>query len=302
MNHYLSFDWGGTSLKYAYMNAQSEIIEKGKVPTPESTITKEEFYTLLDEIVKKYPEIQGIAISSPGIIDSTKGIIHVVGVFPYLSGFCLCEEMEKRYGVPVSIENDAKSAALAEVWKGNLSACSDGVVFIIGTSIGGGIVLNHQLRRGLDFFAGEFSSMNINLNEPSSRNSYMARLGYGELCTLVQKAMHLDNSIDGEQAFAYINEGDVNALHALKQYTDELALQLFNLNVLLDVEKICIGGGISQQPILLEYIRQSIEDIRTYHPDIVGGIALPLPVVDVCRFHNDANLIGALYHWFELYE
>ena len=63
--------------------------------------------------------------------------------------------------------------------------------------------------------------------------------------------MELDEKIDGEQAFAFINAGEPNALKALKKYTDDLAITIFSINVLLDVEKTVIGGGISQQPILL---------------------------------------------------
>ena len=250
--------------------------------------------------MEKYPGIDGIAISSPGIINSTQGVIDVVGVFPYLQKLPLTQMFQERYGVPASVENDGKAAALAEVWKGNLSDVRDGAVFLIGTSIGGGIVLDGKLRRGKDFFAGEYSSMCVNIASPASTSSYVAQLGTSGLIEKVMGYMELDEKIDGEQAFAYINAGEPNALKALKKYTDDLALTIFSINVLLDVEKVVIGGGISQQPLLLEYLKQSIQDIRTYHPDFLGGIQLPLPQVDTCRFYNDANLIGALYHF--LYE
>ncbi len=299
MNHYIALDWGGTFLKYAYMDEESSILEKGKIPSPSREDTKENFLKAIDSIVERFPAVDGIAISSPGIIDSTKGIIQVIGVFPYLTNCAIAEELQKRYGVPVSIENDAKCAALAELWKGSLADVNDGIVFVIGTAIGGGIVLNHQLRRGKDFFAGEFSAMNLNWKEPNEKQSYMAQLGYKRLLSLVQEKTGLSSIQSGEEAFALMQEGNQAALEALEAYTDLLALQLFNLNVLLNVEKICIGGGISRQPLLLESIRRSVEKIRTYHPDILQGIALPLPNVDVCTFYNDANLIGALYHWFE---
>lgn len=300
MKKYLVFDWGGTFLKYALMNENAEILEKGKVVSPGKKDTEESFFAVIDGIVNQYPGIEGIAISSPGIIDSVQGIIHVVGVFPYLQNLKLTELFEQRYGVRTAIENDGKAAALAEYWKGNLSDVSDGAVLLIGTSIGGGIILGGKLRRGKDFFAGEYSSMCTNLSQPSSLNSYVAQLGTSGLCQKVVGYMELDGMIDGEQAFTYINEGNPEALKALKDYTDSLALVMFNLNVLLDVDRIVIGGGISRQPKLLEYLKQSILDIPTYHPDFLGGINLPLPSVDTCRFYNDANLIGALYHF--LYE
>lgn len=300
MSNYLVFDWGGTFIKYALMNEEAIILEKGKTTSPKKTDTLEYFLCVLDQIVRQYSDISGIAISSPGIIDSRKGMIHVVGAFPYLQELELTNLLSDRYGLPVSIENDGKAAALAEVWKGNLRDVKDGAVFLIGTSIGGGIVLDGKLRRGKDFFAGEYSSICVNTSESFSKESYMAQLGTSGLCHRVMGYMELDEEIDGEKAFTYINEGNENACKALKNYTDALALQLFNINVLLDLDKIVIGGGISQQPLLLEYLKQSIADIPKYHPDFLSGIQLPLPVVDTCHFYNDANMVGALYHM--LYE
>lgn len=301
MREFLVFDWGGTFLKYALMNEEAEILNQGKVPSPKKTDNREHFLSVINEVIQNYRDrIEGIAISSCGIIDSEKGIIQTVGAFPYLDEYPLKEELEKRYLLPVSVENDGKSAALAELWKGNLQNVRDGAVVLLGTGIGGGIILDGKLRRGKDFFAGEFSSMCVNLHKPESPDGYFASLGVNGLINRVIGYMNLDHECDGEEAFQYINEDDENALQALKEYTDDLALELFNINVMLDLDKICIGGGISQQPKLMEFLQESIRNIPSFHPDMVQGIRLPLPVVDVCRFHNDANLIGALYH--HLYE
>ena len=84
MSTYLVFDWGGTFMKYALMNENARILEKGKVTSPGKKDSREIFFSIIDEIVGKYPGIEGIAISSPGIINSEKGVIDVVGAFPYL--------------------------------------------------------------------------------------------------------------------------------------------------------------------------------------------------------------------------
>ena len=128
MSRYLVFDWGGTFMKYALMNEEADILEKGKVKSPGKKDTVESFFAVIDKIVEKYPGIDGIAISSPGIINSTQGVIDVVGVFPYLQKLPLTQMFQERYGVPASVENDGKAAALAEVWKGNLSDVRDGAV------------------------------------------------------------------------------------------------------------------------------------------------------------------------------
>lgn len=65
MSRYLVFDWGGTFMKYALMNEEADILEKGKVKSPGKKDTVESFFAVIDGIVEKYPGIDGIAISSP---------------------------------------------------------------------------------------------------------------------------------------------------------------------------------------------------------------------------------------------
>lgn len=300
MNNYLVFDWGGTMIKYALMDKDAHILNRGEFRSPKKTDKKETFIHAIDQIVSSRKNIQAIAISSPGIIDSSTGTILTIGAFPYLRSCNIKQEFEQRYHVPCAIENDAKCAALAELWQGNLKGIKDGAVWIIGTAIGGGIILDGRLRRGKDFFAGEFSGMYTNIYHENDPLSYCAQLGTRTLCQLVQKYCSLSAEINGIEAFQLINSGNSEALKALTEYTDLTAREIFSINLLLNLQKICIGGGISSQPILIKSLRESVLKLKTYHMDIIQGTNLPLPDIDVCAFHNDANLIGALYHM--LYE
>lgn len=297
MKRYLVFDWGGTSLKYAYMSEDGQIIQKNSVSSPVRSATKEEFYAILDSVVNQFDDINGIAISSSGVIDSENGVVGVIGAFPFLNGVCIAEELSQRYNKKVTIENDGKCAALAELWIGNLKDVDDGAVIVIGTNIGCAVILNRKLRRGKRFLCGELcacSTDDKHLNDPYS---YAGQHGTPYLCKIMQEKMGLNDEMDGIEAFNYINNKDPKALEALKEYTDSLAMMLFNIHIFLDLEKILIGGGISAQPVLLDSLRKSIRDIATYHVDIVKGTYYPLPVIDVCKFHNEANLLGALYHF-----
>lgn len=300
MNKYLVFDWGGTSLKYATMTNEAQILEKGSIPTPSKNSTKQEFYDLIDSIISKYSNLDGIAISSTGVIDSEKGFIKAIGALPFLDNTSLVEELSKKYHCQVSIENDGRCAALAELWLGNLSDIDDGAVVVIGTNIGAAIILNRQLRRGKQFLAGEMCAMCCDEHHQNDPYSYIGQHGTPYLCKLIQEKKSMNESINGIQAFKLIHDGDEEAIVALHEYTDLLAIQLFNLNILLDLEKIVIGGGISEQKELMDSLKQSNENLSTIHPDIVKGIQYPLPNIDVCKFRNEANLIGALYHF--LYE
>ena len=114
MKNYLVFDAGGTFTKYALMNENAEILEKDKVPTPDyHTKTKEDYYAVLDSVVEKYKNrIEGIAISMPGMLDNRNGYCVTAGYLAYLAGSTVGTELSQRYGIPVSVENDGKCAAL----------------------------------------------------------------------------------------------------------------------------------------------------------------------------------------------
>ena len=298
MKKYLAVDIGGTAIKYALLRENTEIIEKGEIPSPKRSGTREEFFALLDSVISRYEgQYAGIAVSSPGILDSDKGIIHVIGAFPCLRECPMKDILEETYHVPASVENDGKCAALAEYWKGALQGYRDGAVVLIGTAIGGGLILDGKLRRGKDFFAGEFSGTCTDIYHPADKNHYWSELGTRGLIRLAAEKTGEDlSSMDGRMFFERIEAGDENCLAALKEYTDLMAMQIFNVNILLDLEMFAIGGGISAQPKLLESLKESIQGIRSVHPDLLAGTELPLPEVTVCRFRNDANLIGALYH------
>lgn len=91
----------------------------------------------------------------PGRLDPIKGYAFTSGAVMYLNETPIKDILEKRYRLPVSVDNDGKCAAQAEAWKENLSDVNSGIVIILGTGIGGGVILNHELWRGTHGTAGE---------------------------------------------------------------------------------------------------------------------------------------------------
>ena len=81
--------------------------------------------------------------------------------------------LESRAHCPVYVGNDANCATLAEMWLGNLNGISNGAVITLGTSVGGGIVINNQLLHGPHFQAGELSAMIIDNDAPELHYSTM---------------------------------------------------------------------------------------------------------------------------------
>ncbi|MBR2767388.1 MAG: ROK family protein [Solobacterium sp.] len=297
---YLVFDFGGTFIKYAIMNEATEILEKSKVPSPETwTSSPKDLYERIDPIVNRYRDrVTGIALCMPGMLDHTNGYLRTAGAMKYMAGHTMGSELRERYGIPVSVENDGKAAVLAEHWKGSLTGCHDCAVVIIGTGIGGGIILNDKLLVGKDFSAGEYSYLCVNEKNTDTFAGYWCDYGHRGLSKrLAERTGENPDEIDGIEVFRRVRAGDTATKEALDEFTYAYAVQIYNLGILLDLERVAIGGGISEDPLLMESLLNSADRFRAQLPFYEKEIEnLPKPEIVRCRFGSDANLIGALYH------
>jgi len=288
----LVYDVGGTFIKYAMIDQQENILEHGRVPTPMEGI--EVFLDTIYEIYQKFSEeVAGIAMSMPGILDAERGYMYTGGSLSYIRDVNMQDLIrEKCKNLPVSIENDAKSAALAEVTSGSLADCNDAMVVICGTGIGGGVIHEKRILRGSHFFAGEFSFINRGCQGENTDSAMWGKAGgvrrlYRIYADITGEAL---DRIDGEMLFGRANYGDRAAIEAIHRYCRVLAVQLLNLQCMIDPEKIAIGGGISVQPLFIRILREEVMDMhRTYPP------GMPLPEIVSCRYFNDANMLGAYY-------
>lgn len=294
---YLVFDIGGTDIKYAVMDENAEFIVKDKKPN--RMRSRQDFMEMVEGILERHGEgVGGIAFSLPGKIDNEKGYAYTSGNLGFLDETAVAEMLEGYFNIPVTIENDAKAAAWAEIWKGNLMLRSDAVVMVIGTAIGGAIVMDRKVRRGANHSAGEFSfiySGNAG-SEGNPKNFFGYQGGIYGFLQPVAKAKGIPvEEVDGYRVFEWILEQDPVTLEIFKGYQVALCAQICNLQVIYDPEVILIGGGISKQPVFMEMLK---ETLSSYHENL--GIHMDKPNLDVCRFHNDANLIGALYNFLKL--
>lgn len=292
----LVFDVGGTAIKYALMDNEAVIYEKGKEPTPHDNF--EHFLEILKSIYERYAkEIDGIALSVPGTVDSEKGMIYAPGGIAYNENVNLVDRIHTFTDLPVSIENDGKSAALAEAWKGNLKDCSEGIVIVLGTGIGGGIIKDKKVWKGKHLFAGEFSYM-FQEEGNSFKDVWAMKGSTTALLMDVAKRKEIEiNQLDGYKVFDMIHKGDVDACEALQGLAKNLARGIYNLQCILDPQKILIGGGISKQSIIIEKIQEELDKLYEMIP-----FEIPHACIDNCCFYNDSNLIGALYNFFIMHE
>lgn len=294
MTQYLAFDIGGTNLKYALMNKEGHILEKGKIPTKTTDLAG--FMASMYKIGDKYQgQFDGIAVCAPGKIDTKKKIIHFGGALPFLDGLNLQNTLGKRYNVPVGAENDGKAAALCEQWLGQLHDVNTGAVMTLGTGVGGGILIDNRVLHGRDFQAGELSWMLI--NKEKGIKDKAAYTGFScsavEMIKQVNKEIGNENLKDGKAAFKAITEKNEAANKIFKQFCMNVAIMILNVQTVINGEKIVIGGGISAQNILIDEIKRQFANILTDNP-MLGKQVNP-PEIVAAKYRNDTNLYGALY-------
>lgn len=291
--NYLAIDIGGSFIKYALVDHSGNIKKVKKVHTPQDIGG---FLKVIFEIISPLKnDIKRIGISLPGKIDTQNGIVYFGGALQFLHEFPLKEKIESNFNICTELSNDGKAAALAELWLGNLKDTKNGAAIILGTGVGGGIILNGELYQGSHFQAGELSFM-IN-------NRYLNNLDdmTGLSCSAVEfvksgnKILQSLDLMDGEAVFEAIKLGENNKLIELfNNYCRLLANLIINLQAVLDIETVVIGGGISQQNILIENIINQYQNIRKK----IGIFDFMLAKVDIkpCKFRNDANLLGSVYN------
>lgn len=286
---YLVMDIGGTFIKYAYMNEEGEIFSQDKVKTPKRDL--DEFFEAMDQLMCE--DIDGIAVSFPGPVKEKEGIILECGSMNYMAQIPFTTLMRERYGVTCSLENDAHCAALAEVWQGNLKDVSVGMVMVFGTGIGSSLVMDGKLYKGAHHFSGEISCIiTKDIDELGWNARFSFEVGVPYLLERVKKAKQMTGELNGEALFALMDQGDEIVLKVFHTYCQNLAKQIYNFQCMMDPQRICIGGGVSLQPRFIASIKAALDEFYAKIP-----MAVPKPEIMPCKFHNDSNLLGALYHF-----
>ncbi|MDQ0222809.1 ROK family protein [Streptococcus moroccensis] len=280
----LAFDIGGTAVKYGLWEDET-VTESGSFPTP---ATWEEMKNSLLIVKRQFESdygLKGIAFSAPGAVDTTTGIIGGISALDYIHHFPIVAELEELLGLPVSMENDANCAALAEVHYGAAKAVNNCYFMVIGSGIGGALVINRQLIKGKHLFGGELGYMLLN------KEDTLSKLGSPVVMTKTFQQKH-QNLVTTEEIFDLAAVGDQEALEAIDGFYKGLAQGLHNILVTIDPDCIVLGGGISQRSDLLSRIQKEVEILlKQTHADDIQ------PDIRICQYRNQANLIGAVAHF-----
>ena len=294
MSNYIVFDIGGSSVKWSIMSKMGDILTKDKIKVVDSV---DQFFEELSKIVninKDNFNLKGIAISSPGAVDSITGIVGGASAIPYIHGPNFKEILKEKTGLDVAIENDANCATLGECWLGAAKEENDCAFVVCGSGIGGAIVKDKKVHTGIHKHGGEFGYCIVDYDK-DGEEKYLTWSRVGSTSALAraisQRKGLEEKDIDGLKAFQLYDEGDIIAVEEVNKYFRYMAIGIYNIQYTYDPEVIVLGGAISEREGYIESINEKLDEIMCNNTD--GKIK---PIVKKCIHGNDANMIGALYN------
>lgn len=306
----LGIDLGGTNIVAGVVDENYKIIAKAKVKT-NSPRPAEEIADDMAKICFEACEKAGISISdvtacgvgSPGSINPVAGTV----VYANNLGFDnvpLASMLKQRTGVDFYIENDANAAAYGEFLAGSGRGVNNCIAVTLGTGVGGGIIIDGKLFSGSNYAGGELGHMVIDVDgEPCSCGRKGCWEAYASATALIRQtkaAMEknkdsvmwelangsLDN-VNGLIAFDGMRKGDKAATQVVCQFEKYIAVGLANIINIFQPEKICIGGGVSNEKDTLVNPIKDFVNKETY--PVSGKPCDILPA----ELGNDAGIIGA---------
>ncbi|WNS76580.1 ROK family protein [Bacillus sp. DTU_2020_1000418_1_SI_GHA_SEK_038] len=258
----LAIDIGGTSIKtglcdehghFEMMKEYETLVRNGEGNVVEKLL----------KIISEFHNIDAIGISTAGQVNSEQGYIYASENIPDLTGKRLKEIVEKKFHVPVKLENDVNAAALGEKYFGAGRDLSDFLCLTYGTGVGGAIVLESKLYKGHKGIAAEFGHM---ITHPLGHKCGCGRLGcyetYASTTALVNRAKEINKDyLNGKNIFAPANQDDPILEKAIQDWIFEVALGLTSLIHIFDPPTIIIGGGVMEQEKLVNRVSMKVKEL-----------------------------------------
>jgi len=277
------FDIGGSAIKCAVATAGGRIGEPHRVATPTHDFAA--FTAAMQAQIVAGGPSRGVAISIAGVIDPADGRIKCANI-PCIDGRALAGELAAAFGLPVWIINDADSFALAEAQAGAGRGHASVFGLILGTGVGGGLVLGGRLIGGPGGFAGEWGHGPVAAQFAGTPPQAIPRFpcGCGQAGCLdtvggarglerLHQALHRQ-ALDSRAIIAAWQAGDAAAARTVDCYIDLLSGPLAMLVNTLGASILPVGGGLANSAPLIARLDQAVRAAilrKTDAPIIVPG-------------------------------
>ena len=303
----IGIDLGGTKiygvrLKGADLDVVAEA--KGKTPTQGGPLG------VVDAIAKVVAELgigsnDTIGVGAPGVIDVDKGVVRAAPNLPgWIEPFALGPALAETLGVErVVVDNDVNVGVVAEHRLGAGRDADELLGVFVGTGVGGGLILDGQLRRGATGLAGEIGHVVV---VPGGRScscggrghleAYAGRAGMERRAKALENKGHDTVLVDLAKAKRMTSSvwakalaaGDQVAIDLIDEAVGALGRAIAGVILTLDLQLVVVGGGLADRlgPSFVGRIEQAVRS------DIFGGGGSPVRVVSA-ELGDRAGAIGA---------
>ena len=250
-NYSIGVDLGGTNLRAAAISSEGKVLEKISGTTNLSAGRDAVISDIVDSIVTVRERITdgrlaGVGIGVPGFILMEQGLIVGSNNLPEFEGFPVRDEIEKRLGTPVILENDANAAALGEKWIGAGKGVDDLVLLTLGTGIGGGIISHGRVLHGYVGMAGELGHMTVDPNgNPCGCGNYgcLEKHASATAITAMARMLSLGDDITAAGVYDLAVDGNEKAKMVFHSMGTALGIGIANLVNIFNFPLILLSGG-----------------------------------------------------------
>jgi glucokinase len=261
-------DLGGTHMRGALIDRGGKIHVQLKRETPRGSSPTCVVNALVDAAREcqshvAVREIAAAAIMVPGTVSKDNTFIVQAPNLTSLSRFGLKAAIEQELGCPTVLENDANAAAVGEMWLGAARGARSIVCVTLGTGVGGGMILDGKLWRGVDGSAGELGHASVEASGPECKcgsrgclemfasGTAIVRMAQESFSSFPDTILK-DQCLTAARVYEAAKLGDELALIVFRKAAEYLGVGLANLINVIGPEVIVLGGGVANGWDLLE--------------------------------------------------
>lgn len=304
-------DIGGTNMVAALVHVTTAaVVTRASIPTQPRRGPEDGFRRLGDLIARLCAEVgvqpadlAGIGVGCTSPIDSERGLVNNPYTLPTWENAPLLPTLMARFGLPGVLLNDANVAALGEYWAGAGRGARTLIYVTVGTGVGGGIIINGRLHRGVGLLAGEIGHQAIDVNGPVcycgargclemfaaapaiERFARERATGAGRMLAMAENE---PERLTARIVYEAAKAGDPVAVDLMAQTGFYLGVGIANLMNILAPDVVILGGGVMQGwDLIYPRLRETI--------DARGGM-IPFDKVRIeqAALGLNAGVIGAV--------
>ena len=260
--HKIGIDLGGTKIEGILLDEKYNTIQRKRIETHQEngydSIVKS-IISLVNELKEKTSEEITVGMCTPGVTNANSGLIKNSNT-QCLIGMPLKNDIGNILGCEIAMENDANCFALSESILGSAKGYDAVFGVIMGTGVGGGIVINETLHKGRTNIAGEWGHHTLH---PNGNDCYCGKQGCVETYisgpSLEKRWLEITGKKESLQSIVQ-DFSDEKAQQWKEEFLENFGIGLANVIDILDPDVIVLGGGVSNIPFLYDEGKEAVYD------------------------------------------